>query len=154
MTVATVATIKAQLAVLQAAIPNVKRAYADIPRGPINDADLPLFINFARDAENDWTMIGSDIGLENRRYLMQLLVMPAQDGISGESESLTEAWLQTVNDYFAARPQLGLQSGVQRAYIEGDSGPRLYSWANGLYWNIEFRLRVVTYHPRTYASNE
>lgn len=149
-----VETVKDQLAVLQAAIPGVRRAYAQLPRTALVDADLPLFLNFARETTYDWSNIGHDMQRDIRLYIMQLYVLPAQLGIEGEAENLVEPWIKTVVDYFRARPKLGQLQYVQEAWIEGDSGPRQFARADIPYWGVEFRLRVTEYYPRTYASLE
>lgn len=147
-----ITTVRAALATLEAQITGINRAYVDLPRGAINDADLPLFLNFARDASDSEG--GSDMMLEDRQYLLWLLVMPDQLGIPGEGEQAAEAMIQTVKDYFRQRPALGLVLGVQKSYFSGDSGPRKFTWADVAYWGVEFRLRVVEYQARTYADDE
>jgi hypothetical protein len=147
-------TVRTQLATLQASISGVKRAFEQLPRGAIVDADLPLFLNFARNAIYDWSILGADTNQSTRIYLMRLLVMPQQSGIDGEGESAVEPFIKTVVDYFASRPQLGRLSGVQNAIIVGDSGPQQFVWFDIPYWSVEFQLRVVEYATRDYQNYE
>lgn len=147
-------TIRQQLATLEALIAGVNRAYDTLPRGPIVEADLPLFLNFVRDATYDWRMLGASDNIEIRQYILWLLVMPIQLAAPGEGEEKAMPFIKTVMDYFKARPQLGGTAQIQNAIITGDSGPKQLPWADTYYWGIEFRLQVTEYQLRAYAADE
>ena len=149
-----VATVKAQLAVLQAQITDVKRAFA---QGPLSLplTDVPLFCNYTGAATHDWRILGAERDRETRLYLMRLYVCTAQDGIGGEAERRCEPFFPLVRDYFAARPSLGRLNGVEVATLLGDSGvmnPMLY--AGEQFIGIEFRLQVVEHVNVVFAANE
>jgi len=152
--------IRERIASLQLAIPGVKYAYSILPRGVVQSNQLPLFINFVRDGEYDHEELGDNDILHTRSFNMWLLVKPAAEGEEGESENLTEPWIETVVQYFMARPSLGNLIGVQDSYIVSDTGPKKMVWPGssasptGTYWGIEFRLKVIEFTQRTFATNE
>jgi hypothetical protein len=163
----TIVTVKTRLALMEAQITGIRRAFAQQPSGAVADADLPFFINFAREAVDDYRSIGSDQDREGRMFLPTLYVFSAGLGtqLPAEGEALAEPWIATVKDYFRARPSLsaldtdgvtsiGGLKGVQMAYLVGDSGPRMLQWGGQLYWGIEFKLNVVEYLKITFAQGE
>jgi hypothetical protein len=154
----TIAATRTRIATLQRLIPGIKRAYVQLPRGKIVEADLPLFINFVRDGENDYDPLGQDSLYISRNYFMWLLVMPVAQGEEGEGETICEPWIETVSNYFIARPSLEDLVRVQKATLLGDSGPKRMIWPGtpaapqGVYWGAEFRLNVVEIAPITYVD--
>lgn len=152
-----VTTVKAQLVTLQAqvldshgavlsGIPGVIHAFAEAP-GTLNRSDMPCFVNFTGPATQDWAGLGDEMDIEARVYLMRLYVLPAADGTPGEAERLCEPFFSRVRDYFAARPQLGNLTGIQAAYVIGDSGvaPLKFNDPNQPILGIEFKLQVQEY---------
>jgi hypothetical protein len=156
----TIETVRDGLKTLQEAIPGVRKAYAQLPRGMVFAMDMPLFLNFVRESEYDPDTLGDDQVVVTRTYLMWLLVKPAAEGEEGEGESLVEPWIDVVSTHFYARPKLGMIATVQNSWIESDSGPRKLIWPGtqatpqGVYWGVEFRLKVVEYVDRTFADYE
>ena len=156
----TIETIKDRLKLLQQGITGVKRAYAQLPKGVVNSADLPLFMNFVRPSKYDTEGLGSDDIQSAREYLMWLLVKPVAEGEEGEGESLVEPWIDKVTSYFFARPSLGNLQWIRNSYITEDSGPKKLVWPGiainptGVYWGVEFRLTVVEIMNREYVDNE
>lgn len=162
----TIATVKARLALMEAQITGIKRAFAQTPSGAVADADLPFFINFAREAADDYKSIGGDQDREGRLYLPTLYVFSAGQGtqLPSEGEAAVEPYITTVKDHFRSRPalsaldtqgaNLGGLLGVQMAYLVGDSGPKVLQWAGQLYWGVEFKLNVVEYLKITFAQGE
>lgn len=155
----TVATIKPRLAVIQAGITGVKRAFAQAP-GSLPPGDLPLFANFTGAARHNWQIIGHDQDLETRNYLMRLYVRPVGQGIDGEAERLCEPFFVSVRDAFASRPGLGLGvagshlAGVQQAVFLGDSGVSVLRYSGQDFIGIEFRLEVNEYVEVNYEAFE
>lgn len=153
-------TVRAQLAILEAGITTtsgsaIGRAYTQLPREAVNDADLPAFLNFVRDGTSDITNVGEDAYQFTRLYTMWLLVLPGQEGLTqGEAESRVEPWIPAVYTYFNARPKLSAVTDVKRANIVGDTGPRQLIWADVVYWGCEFRLSVTERLTRSYVGNE
>jgi hypothetical protein len=152
-----VATVKARLALIQAAISGVGRAYAQAPR-KLPAADLPVFINFTGAATHDWRIVGSDTDRETRTYLMRLYVAPLPQGAPGGIEEQCEPFFERVWAAFAARP--GLEhpesrahlDGVQSATLLGDGGVIVTGYSGVMYVGIEFRLQVVELKGRSYAD--
>jgi hypothetical protein len=156
----TIATIRLRLASLQASIPGVIKAYPQLPRGIVKTNEMPLFMTFVREADYDLDTVGDGDFITNRTYLMWLLVKPVAEGEEGEGESLAEPWVETVANFFLARPSLGNLTGIMNSYMIKDSGPKKLVWpgtpANptGVYWGVEFQLRVAEFTKRIYANNE
>jgi hypothetical protein len=152
----TIDTVRTQIAALQAAIPGITRAFDQLPRHDISVADLPAFVNFVREGVYNWTLDGATADQDVRKYVMWLLVLPHQEGLSdGEAERRVEPFVPTVRDYFAARPKLGgAINDVKSAVITGDSGPRQLIYADTVYWGAEFQLTVTERLQRVYAANE
>lgn len=131
------------------------RAYDQLPHQAINDADLPVCLNFVREATADYTNPGEDYYQTTRQYLVWLLVLPAAEGLSdGEAESMVEPLIPTFYAYINARPKLNAVTDVKRANIASDSGPRQLIWADTVYWGVEFRVNVTERLTRAYTGNE
>jgi hypothetical protein len=131
------------------------RAYEQLPHQAVNDADLPVCLNFVREATADLTNAGEDFYQTTRQYLVWLLLLPASEGLSdGEAESMVEPVIPTFYNYFLARPKLVAVTDVKRMVIASDSGPRQLVWADIAYWGVEFRLNVTERLTRTYAAIE
>lgn len=153
-------TVRLRLKTLQEAIPGIVKAYSQLPRTMLNSADMPLFMTFVRDSENDLSELGSDTILTTRSYMMWLIVKALAEGEEGEGEALVEPWIDTVTAYFSARPTLGALAGVLDSYIASDSGPKRMVWPGtntaptGVYWGAEFKLDVTEVVYRQYSNNE
>jgi hypothetical protein len=154
-----IASVRTQLAALQLRIAGIKQSYPNaavpgLPRGAINDMDLPLFLNFVREAPHDYRTDGETFDLEVRTYVMQLLVAPVNLQEPGEGENATTLLIDPVMDFFRARPRLEMD-GVWRAIITRDTGARSnLVWANVNYWGCEFTLQVSEIIPITFAPGE
>lgn len=144
-----IVSVRARLATLQSSIPGINKAYEQLPKGVINSLDLPLFMTFVRDSNNDLSSYGSDTVRISRTYLMWLLVKPFAEGEDGEGEALVEPYIQTVLEFFLSRPTLGNLLGVSGSTIVSDTGPKRMVWPGtpsnpiGVYWGAEFRLDVT-----------
>jgi hypothetical protein len=155
-----VATIRARLALLQAAIPGVAKAYVQLPRGLVPTDNLPAFLNFVRKADYDHDTYGDYTVGVTRTFLMWLLVKPVAEGEEGEGEEIMEPWVETVAAYFNARPSLGGLIRVDSSTLVSDSGPKKMVWPGtpnaptGVYWGAEFQLDITEIAPITYADNE
>ena len=155
-----IASIRLRLQTLQQTIPGISRAYAQLPRTVVQTSELPLFMNFVRDADYDDEILGDSDVQVTRTFMMWLLVKPVAEGEEGEGESITEPFIEVVSKFFYARPSLGNLIGVSYSHITKDSGPKKLIWpgtpANpgGTYWGIEFELNVVELFNRVYSTNE
>ena len=144
-----IATVRARLASLQESITGINKAYVQLPKGILNSVDMPLFMNFVRNSNNDDTILGSGTARITRTYLMWLMVKPVAEGEQGEGESLVEPFIQNVSQFFISRPTLGNLLGVEYAHLVSDSGPKKMVWPGtpsnpvGIFWGVEFRLDVV-----------
>lgn len=151
-------TVRSRLATLQRAIPGIVTANAQLPKGSINTADLPLFMTFVRDADYNTEALGSDDVLVTRTYLMWLMVKPVAEGESGEGEALVEPYVETVSNYFLSRPTLNNLIGIVSANLISDTGPKRMVWPGtptnpiGVYWGAEFRLDVIETKEREYVD--
>jgi hypothetical protein len=159
-----VVSVKAQLATLQpevldshgalvSGILGIKHAFAQVPL-TLNSSDMPCMVNWTGPATMDWVALGDGMDIEARIYLMRLYVLPTAEGVSGEAERLCEPFFARVRDFFAARPMLGNLSGVQFAYVTGDSGVTklvLNDPATPMI-GIEFKLQVQEYIGFNYVE--
>jgi hypothetical protein len=149
-----VATVKAQLALLQASITGITSAFAQAPIS-LPENGFPCFVNLARAASIDSTPLGhADRVVEGREYLMRLYVAPLLEGTDAEAEGKCEPFFPLVRDFFLARPSLGGLTYVQRAWPLGDSGVVPLRYAMNSYIGIEFRLQVWEYVDISYAATE
>lgn len=150
--------VRARIALLQRSITGIKVAYEQLPKGILNSVDLPLFMNFVRDATYDQDSIGSDDVQVTRTYLMWLMVKPVAEGEEGEGEALVEPYIENVSNYFLARPTLKNLAGIVSADLVSDTGPKRMVWPGtptnpiGVYWGTEFRLNVTEVVERNYID--
>jgi hypothetical protein len=156
----TIALTRAGLKTLQEGITGIHKAYAQLPRGLLNEMDLPLFMNFVRIGKYDEIPEGSDTIEVARTYLMWLMVKPVASGEEGEGEALVEPWIDIVGPYFYARPSLGGVLFIKTSRIIADSGPKKMIWPGtptdpkGIFWGVEFELQVIEVFNRIYANDE
>jgi hypothetical protein len=156
----TIAIVRTQIATLQRSIPGIITAYDQLPKGILKKLEMPLFINFVRDSSIDHDIYGDDAIQVSRQYLMWLIVKPVVEGIEGESESLVEPYIDTVLNFFYARPTLGLLTGIVDSAITADSGPKKMIWPGdrsdlqNVAWGCEFQLDVIEIVQRIYAPYE
>lgn len=146
-------TVLPQLALLQAQITGVKRAYADAPNS-ISAADAPLFVNLPADAEWDDDVYGAEIYQETGNYRMILYVAPRGSGMPGEVVNKTRPFLKRVKDFFVARPKLDALAGVQAAKVTGHGGIVGLKYGDDDWVGVEFRLSVVEISNYTFADHE
>lgn len=151
-------TTRARITALQAIIPGITAAFTEPPRS-LATAELPAFITRVGDATYDRSTLGEEILLERRVYRMQLFVAELGLMTEGEAEDLTVPFVDTVRDFFLARPGLQLDStndsAVYSAILESDTGAVIGVNYPGdttkRYAGIEFVLRVTEYHPINYV---
>lgn len=156
-----ISAIKTRLAEIQAAISNIKRAYANAPFS-IPEGDLPLFINFTGPSQNDYDIYGDGEINETRDFLMRLYVAPIEQGLSGEAEKAVEPFFPLVYAAFGARPGLSSATtghtspldGVKYSFIVSDGGISVLPFAGANYIGAEFKLRVQAVQSYTYAPGE
>lgn len=148
-----IATVKAKLATMQAAISGVKHAFAQAP-STISPADAPLFVNLTGAGAANYAALGDYHRDMTRIYTMRLYVLPVALGIPGEGERQVEPLIAAVYDYFNARPSLG--GIVVVSYITRDTGvTRLAFEEGGAPWiGTDFVLTVEEYEDITFAPSE
>ena len=146
-------TIKARLAVLQAQISGVKHAFADAPNS-ITNGDAPLFVNLSDRVEYHKDFYGPQIMQAIRNYQMILYAAPRGTGLSGEAVRIAEPFMDSVMEYFVARPQLGLLDNVQDSEISEGTGVKALQFGNDPWVGIAFSLRVWEAVPYEYADHE
>lgn len=151
MTTATIEDIRSALATMAASVSGVRRAYSTLPP-QIPDADLPAALTFPREATYDFLSAGEDQDVEQRNWLLWVLVAPREQGVPGEMETRAEPFIDAIKTYFKARPSLTMLHGIIRAWLTGDGGPRQLEWAGVVYWGVEFRLSVRILEKRVYAD--
>jgi hypothetical protein len=154
----TVDFVRARLAALQRLIPGIATAYDRIPAS-INNAELPAFVNRAAEARYNMTTLGEQAVSEERLYFMELYVAEIETGAPGQSEDMTVPFVDTVRDFFLARPQLQIDDSteaVYRAVLESDTGAVVgieYPQGSGKrYAGIRFSLRVYEIHHIAYIG--
>ena len=151
MSITTVRTALASL--LVAHVTGVTRAYAQLPRKEIIDADLPCALIRSKGAT--YPDNPEDMYLERRAYTVQLMVLPLPEGLdNGEGESRTESFVGLVRDMLKGSPSLGGVTNVQSARLTADSGPSMLVWAGVTYWGCEFSLTVEEFVPRNFLDSE
>jgi hypothetical protein len=148
-----IATVKNQLASMQAAISGIKHAFAQAP-ATISPADAPLFINLTGAGSADYAQQGDFSRVMTRFYTMRLYVLPATQGIPGEGERQVEPLIAATYAYFNARPSLG--NLVARSFIIRDTGvTRMMFEEGGIPWiGCDFTLSVEEYESIMFAPGE
>ena len=148
-----IVTVRAALKVVLEKVTGIRLALADLPRGEINDADLPLALIRAKGAA--YPDNPEDMYLERRSYTVQLMVLPVPEGLdNGEGEARAEPFVDLVRDALKGAPSLGGVVNVQSSRLTADSGPSILIWAGVSYWGCEFTLSVEEYVPRIFADSE
>lgn len=156
-----ITAVKTRLSEIQAAITGVKRAYLNAPLS-IPESDLPLFINYTGQAQNDYELYGDGEINEAREFIMRLYVAPIQAGISGEAEAKVEPFFPLVYAAFGARPGLSSATtghtsplaGIKFAFIMADGGVSVLQFAGESFIGAEFRIRVTDIQSYTLAQGE
>lgn len=154
----TVDFVRQRLAALQRTIPGIAIAHDRTPWS-LNSAECPQFINRVGEAIYNRTPLGEQVLSEDRLYLMELYVTELETGAEGQSEDMATALIDTVRDFFLARPQLqldGSSEAVYRAVLESDTGAVVgieYPIGSGKrYAGIRFNLRVSELHHIAYIG--
>ena len=151
----TVDFVRTRLAALQRLIPGVVWVHDRVPAS-INDAELPCFITRVAEARYNQTTLGEQAVSEERLYFMELYVAELE---TQGAEDMTVPFVDTVRDFFLARPQLqidGSTEAVYRAVLESDTGAVVgieYPTGSGKrYAGIRFSLRVYEIHRINYLG--
>lgn len=154
----TVDFVRARLAAIERQIPGITWAFDRIPAS-LNNAELPAFVNRVAEARYNQATFGEQAISEERLYLAELYVAELETGAEGQSEDMTTALIDTVRDFFLARPQLqldGSTEAVYRAVLESDTGAVVgieYPIGSGKrYAGIRFSLRVYELHRINYLG--
>lgn len=128
------------MAELEEQILGIRRAFVDPPRS-VASADLPCFLNFVGPATFD--VVPDDVCTEQGEYTALLFVAPAQSGAPGEASAACRPWLDTVRDFFAARPTLDNARYVLDGGLVRRGKPRSYDVAGTAYLGVEFVLSFI-----------
>jgi hypothetical protein len=154
----TVDFVRTRLAALERQIPGIVTAHDRIPRS-LNGAACPQFVNRVAEARYNQATFGEQAISEERLYLAELYVAELETGAEGQSEDMTTVLIDTVRDFFLARPQLqldGSTEAVYRAVLESDTGAVVgieYPIGSGKrYAGIRFNLRVYEIHHIAYKG--
>lgn len=140
-----IATTRAVLAVHQARIEGVVKAFPTIPRG-INVGETPCFITFIGRSNYDLGTMGEQMELDVRIYDMVLFGTLLTDRTEGEAESDLYPFINRVKAYF--QEHRGLDDGGVAVYdsaLLGDAGIRSRRFPDSSqkqYVTMTFQLQV------------
>lgn len=146
----TVLTIPPAVAVIGGLMPSIGTA-KDPPPAAIDTAQLPCLYTLTGEAEYEWI---EKLCFVTRMFRVQVAVVPTNQATPETRETRIRPLIVEVRNYLAARPQLGLVSGVQEAKVLGDSGPAILPEYDGKYLGFEVRLQVTYAIERAFAAGE
>ena len=134
----TITVQAAALAVIEAAIPGVARAYAEAP--DTIEGNLPAFVNVP--GQSTWTCA--------------LYIAQRGEGIEGEIIRRCYPFFDLVRDALQGHQSLGGVKGVLKVTYQGDNGiafERL-KYQNLIYSGIVFRLQITSRVTSAIAPGE
>ena len=135
-----ISTIATRLALIQAGIDGVRKAY-DLDDMPNALGVLPAVVNFPGEATYGWGVAGDII--ETRIWRIRLYVTPAQRPIDAAKKAVrVEPFFRRFVQAFADAQQLNDLGDVQWAWIEEDGGLMALQYADEWFAGIEFSLTV------------
>jgi hypothetical protein len=154
----TVGALKERLAQIGRTVVGVKRAYAYAPKS-LAGSDLPALLVFT--GPGGGQLAASDTYLDERGYLLRLIVRPVQSGVDGEAERACEPFFEPFRTALLSHAGLGLGlpdagplPGVLGVRYDGDSGTAVFVYAGQEYVGIEFRVSVTQMVEVNYAAYE
>lgn len=137
------------------------RGYLRAPHD-IAQTDLPVALHYIRGADHSQEDKGQLIDVEEREVIIRVLVVPIQEGISGEAEETVEPLINLMNQALLSRPSLTTPTsptpmpGLQRMRLVRDSGIVTipYPDQTTLYLGVEFTLRLLLYSNYSLGNKE
>ena len=138
-----------RIAAEASAITGIRTAYATIPRA-VNDADLPGLVVLPGPAIYDYQSAtwGETMQSRKRTYYLDLLYSRSDTGVGGEVQIAVEPLMDSLTDFFSARPGLWLDGTTQpedvvfNSRMVGDSGYIKIEYAGKAYDGVRFSLEV------------
>ena len=160
-------TVLSRLALLETHIPygtGYCNARDNAPR-VIDEADMPLFINFPGPATYSESSRGEDFYEETRQYNLRLYAKNFATGIEGEAEAMLRELIPATVVFFTARPSLGdLNLGIaslsglagRGATLRDDTGLTRFAFDDPQkpILGVEFHLMVVEDVQITFAPGQ